>query len=93
MNQGGDRHEAREAGQVPNQRFALDLFLQVELDVGPQRGCPVVGVPDYRQAAVPEHGVEIEVGSQLMRQERIHASVDRAPAKEVDAGPLQLARR
>ena len=69
-----------------HQRFALDLFFQVELDVGPQRGCPVVGVPDYRQAAVPEHGVEIEVGSQLMRQERIHASVDRAPAQEVDAG-------
>ena len=47
VKQGGDRHEAREAGQVPYQRFALDLFFQVELDVGPQRGCPVVGVPDY----------------------------------------------
>ena len=26
VKQGGDRHEAREAGQVPHQRFALDLF-------------------------------------------------------------------
>lgn len=31
--------------------------------------------------SVPEHRFEIEFGSQLMRQEGVHAGVDRAPVR------------
>ena len=86
VKQAGGRKRAKRA-RFRTSASALDLFLQVELDVGTQRRYPVVGVPDYRQAAVWQEGIP--------------TGVDRAAAQEVDAGrfsfraddPVRMKRR
>jgi len=85
------RQEAGEAGQIADQRFGLDFFLEIHLHVGLEGLAAVGSRPDHGQAAVAKHLGQVEIAAQLLRHERKHLPVGRPAGQQVGAGLLELA--
>ena len=84
-----NRKEAEEAWKIPHQRFSPDLFADVELDVGLQRGPRVSRLPHERNTAEAQHTLEVEVLPELRRHERVHRLCRGAAGEEVRVRGLQ----
>src|SRR5437867_12580467 len=85
------RKEAGEARKVPRQGFCLDLLAEVELRVGLEGGLGLLAGPDEGQGSEPQGALEIEVPSQLLRNEGEEEFPLEPSREEVDPASPELA--
>jgi hypothetical protein len=87
-----DRQKMRESRKVPGHGLCLDFLLQIHLHVRVERISRRIGHPYDRESARRERSVEMEIGPELLRNEWMEASPNRATGEQVDAGPAELSR-
>ena len=84
--------EPREGLDPAYEALQLHLLSQVEGYVGAQRLCGPFRAPDERNQALTQGEGEVEARAQLSRHEGVERPHDGAAGKQIDAGPLELAR-
>ncbi len=88
----GDRQEAREPREVPDQSFGTNLLAKIEPDVALEHGAPFLGGLDQGNGSGFEGNIEVEVVAELDRSQWMHGLVQRAAGEQVYAHRLELTR-
>jgi hypothetical protein len=92
VEEGRNRQKSQESRQVADQRFGFDLFADVELDIGVERGAGIIGLPHERNASKLQDAIEFEICAELSAHERKHGAQRRAAGEQTGRRGLEPAR-